>query len=754
MPELFFSGRKLKKYWGISLGILAIISLYITHIINIILGISLNKSVSPKPDFSKVNDNLFNFIDVTKSMIDQFSIFTIFLIFFAVLIALSYLMQGILFSDKGYSEADEVGIHGTAKWGNPEELRNGKTFVKHKYSKYNKSLRNNLDMESGYILGKVPEKKNLLIMPDDTDVSNQNVLVVGSPGSGKSQSYVLPNIINVKDKSIIVVDPKGELKTLTGQLKKDQGYEVYQVDFLHFKEAKYNPLYYVENELQAKTIANTMFTNVGQSGNGTDFFKDSATNMLAALIIYVKAEYDIQEANMKKVIDIYNEYVQDEEKFNKWVDTIGKEHPAYYYMIAIKDLTSDTRKSVTATLNTCFDIFKLPEVQEMTSTSDFNFEDFVNDKSILYVKLSMEDDTFAPLTSVFFSQMISIYYDIASESEDNKLKRRIAFYLDEFANIGKIGKYAKTLATCRGLGLSMHTVIQNKAQLEKKTMYGHDEAKEILSTHDTKLILRADRTDTATTEWISKSLGDTTISQKKNDMTKSKGNISKQIGDNYMKRPLMTPEEVASMKDNECLLLVSGYEPLKLEKAFQYNIYPNMLTKKTDKGFEYNYDSIRESLGYTSKLIEPSDYKYTKKLSFTHYRELQQQRNKEKDQIQQQEIEQSEEAQNSKKQEQRNEADKKFNQQYESTGNQENINSLVSSYESGNEEQKAKINSYLNDFNNAFSNESEKANGVSFNNTNEETQSGLVRKATESTHGSLLDMKKQHKNQSKGSHEY
>ena len=117
-------------------------------------------------------------------------------------------------------------------------------------------------------------------------------------------------------------------------------------------------------------------------------------------------------------------------------------------------------------------------------------------------------------------------------------------------------------------------------------MYGHDEAKEILSTHDTKLILRADRTDTATTEWISKSLGDTTISQKKNDMTKSKGNISKQIGDNYMKRPLMTPEEVASMKDNECLLLVSGYEPLKLEKAFQYNIYPNMLTKKTDKGFE------------------------------------------------------------------------------------------------------------------------------------------------------------------------
>ena len=51
-----------------------------------------------------------------------------------------------------------------------------------------------------------------------------------------------------------------------------------------------------------------------------------------------------------------------------------------------------------------------------------------------------------------------------------------------------------------------------------------------------------------------------------------------------------------------------------------------MCYQKTDKGFEYNYDSIRESLCYTSKLIEPSDYKYTKKLSFTHYKQLRQQR--------------------------------------------------------------------------------------------------------------------------------
>ncbi|MGI2256796.1 VirD4-like conjugal transfer protein, CD1115 family [Staphylococcus cohnii] len=744
MPELFFSGRKLKKHWKISFSILVILALYITHIINIFLGVIFNKDVSPKLDFSKVNENLFSFKYVTVHMIDQFNLFTIFLIFAVVVFALSYLMQGILFEEKGYSEADEVGLHGTAKWGNPNELRNGEKFAKNKNSKFKthkknheaniEVLKNNLEMESGYILGKVPKEKKLMIMSDDTDISNTNVLVVGPPGSAKSQSYVIPNILNVTDKSIIVTDPKGELKDLTSQAKIDQGYKVFQVDFVHFKEAKYNPLYYVHDELQAKKIANTMFTNIHESNDGNPFFKNSATNILTALIIYVKAEYDAHEANMRKVIDVYNEHVQDEEVFNEWIDTFNKDHPAYDYMIAIKDLTSETRKSVTATLNTCFDIFKLPEVQEMTSTSDFNFEDFIDEKSILYVKLSMNDDTFSPITSVFFSQMIDIYYDIANDpdselSKNNALKRKVAFYLDEFANIGKIGKYAKTLSTCRSLGLSMHTIIQNKVQLEKKSMYGQDEAKEIISSHDSKLILRVDRTDTTTSEWISKSLGDTTISQEKNDMTKSKGNISKQIGNNYMKRPLMTPQEIASMQQNECLLLVNGCEPLKLEKAFQYEIYPDMLTTKTDNGFEYNYDNIRSDLGYTDPVIEDNHYEYKEKISFSNYRQLQKQKEAEAEATKQREAEQTEEKQQERQQEQSNEANDKFNKQYENSVDKDKIKEELNNMSEA--ERQESLDS-LNEFNSGFTPESNKVNGVSFNELNEETQNSIVNKSTES----------------------
>lgn len=759
MSEIFFSGRKLKKLWGIRLAILVLISLYITHIANIILGVSLNKSLSPKPDFSKINDNLFEFSFVTNHMLDQYSAFTILLIFLAVFLGVSYLLQGILFTEKGYSEADEVGIHGTSKWGDPDELRNGKTLAKKSRSNYGKNLSKNLNMENGYILGKVPNKKGLTIMHDNTDVDNQNIVVLGSSGAGKTQSYVIPNLINVRNKSIIVTDPKGELFELTSQLKRDQGYKTYQVDFVHFKQAKYNPLHYVETALDAQKIANTIISNFEKGGEGGSgqFFKNSATNILSALIVYVKAEYDKDEANLEKVVDVYDEHVQDEEHFLKWVDNeVPKDHPAKDLLNSIKELTDVTRKSVTSTLSNGFSLFKLPEVKSMTQTSDFDFEDFIEEKAILYVKLSMEDNTFAPLTSVFFNQMLNIYYQIAQESHDNKLKRKVVFMLDEFANIGKLDNYSRVLATCRSLGLSMHTIIQNKAQLEDKKMYGKDESAAILSNHDTTILLRAKDTDTVTTKWFSEALGDTTISQKKNDMTKSKGGLSKQLGDNFIKRPLMTPSEIAGLSKKECIVLISGRNPLFLDKAFQGEVYPDLITKKVkEKGdikYKYNYDDIRESLGYTNPIIQEESYNVEKQVTFSEIRDMKHQKEQQEQQAEDQKVQQTEQI-DEEAQTISDEADKKFQKHYESEENEEYVNEIKQNIENATDDERIDIENSCKDLLNfGFDETSETVNGTAYNNIDETTQGHVVQKATESLSGSLKGMKNEKKSQNKSAH--
>ncbi|WP_139279109.1 type IV secretory system conjugative DNA transfer family protein [Seinonella peptonophila] len=43
---------------------------------------------------------------------------------------------------------------------------------------------------------------------------NRNVFIVGSPGSGKTKSYILTNMIHEQERSIVVTDPKGRLYQL------------------------------------------------------------------------------------------------------------------------------------------------------------------------------------------------------------------------------------------------------------------------------------------------------------------------------------------------------------------------------------------------------------------------------------------------------------------------------------------------------------------------------------------------------------
>lgn len=752
MKSSFLSNKKLNKMWYIGFTISVIISLFLTHLVNILLAVILNKSVSKTLDLSKFKEHLFDFIYVTNLMLDKYSLLTIFVIFVAILIGVCYLLQGLIFDEKGYSEADDVGIHGTSKWGNPETLRDGKVLAKHKESKYkNNDLSHNLNMENGIILGKVPNKKELMIMHDNTSIDNQNVVVIGSSGAGKGQAYVIPNLINIRNKSIIATDPKGELYELTSQLKRDQGYKTYQVDFVNFKQAKYNPLYYVETPLDAQKIANTIISNFekgGENGSG-QFFKNSATNILSALIVYVKTEYDKDEANLEKVVEVYDEHIQDEEHFLKWVDTIPKEHPAKDLLNSIKELTDVTRKSVTSTLSNGFSLFKLPQVKSMTSKSDFNFEDFIEEKAILYVKLSMEDDTFAPLTSVFFSQMLNIYYQIAQESSDNKLKRKMIFMLDEFANIGKLDNYSKVLATCRSLGLSMHTIIQNKAQLEKRSMYGKDEATDILGNHDTTVLLRADKKDTNTTKWISDTLGDTTIAQKKNDMTKSKGGISKQLGDNFIKRPLMTPAEIGSLTKKECIVLISGHDPLFLDKAFQAEVYPNLITTKVEENgetkFKYNYDNKRTELGYNTPVEHKKDYDVKKQQTFSEIREERKKEQISKDDSPTDKKEDKDKVSNNGGQAKT--PNEEIKEKLSQDNQREKIDDIAENMTAESYEQ-------LNNLN-EISKQNEQVNGTAYANLKEETKDSVVAKATETVGGfggALESMEEENDNQQKGEH--
>lgn len=480
-----------------------------------------------------------------------------------------------------YEDAHDFGVHGSARFTKPADVLNGKYFSEKNRYQTKQPEKTLQQLENGLIVGKVPDKKQLMIIPRTTEIDNRNVYIVGSSGSGKGQSYVIPNLINNREETLIVTDPKGELFEQTATIKRKQGYKVYQIDFINFNQDNYNLLDYVFDDQDAQSVSVTIAKNSTKDGK-EDFFMERAQKMLAGLIVYCKTE--ITNASMQDVLNTFNEHVApDEESFRNWVDEdLGPHHPAYQLLKGLTTLGGNTRTSVTSSFASQVSIFTLKKISEMTRTSDFNFREFQEQKSILYVKLPMDENPFTALTSVFFDQLIAQFYKMADENR-GKLKIPTIFLLDEFPNIGKIDKYGRVLATCRGLGLSMNTIVQDNGQIE--SLYGKEMARSILSNHDALLFLRSK--DMETIKYFSQLAGETTAKVQTGSSSQSggfmsgKSSSSQSTSEQYVKRSLISEGDLASIAKNDCYLFVSGLYPLKLQKAWQSEVFGDYVERHT-----------------------------------------------------------------------------------------------------------------------------------------------------------------------------
>ena len=251
---------------------------------------------------------------------------------FAIFVSLITVFIGkkMGFYKRKYEDASDFGVHGTSRWGKFEELLKGEAIAKNnKYS--SKKLFKSLSIEDGLIIAKKPNENKLLIIPKDTTVDNRNVLVIGSSGSGKGQSFVFPNLINNTEDTMIVTDTKGELYEETHQLKRDQGYEVYQIDFINFEANAYNPLDYVEDDQNAIAIAKTISKN-SKKDDKEDYFFNTAKDLLAGLIIYCKEKNS--KANIP--VDVKREFYKisdDENYLRELCEEIGESHPEIIFIV-------------------------------------------------------------------------------------------------------------------------------------------------------------------------------------------------------------------------------------------------------------------------------------------------------------------------------------------------------------------------------------------------------------------------------------
>ena len=118
---------------------------------------------------------------------------------------------------------------------------------------------------------------------------NNNVLVVGTSGSGKTRSIVTPNLLQAEG-SYVVSDPKGNLYGKYKHYLEKRGYIVKKLDFVNLSQSShYNFMKYIKSDKDVIKIAHMLTYELGNKNRKTnDPFWDEATCLLfQAIISYV-----------------------------------------------------------------------------------------------------------------------------------------------------------------------------------------------------------------------------------------------------------------------------------------------------------------------------------------------------------------------------------------------------------------------------------------------------------------------------------
>ena len=334
---------------------------------------------------------------------------------------------------------------------------------------------------------------------------NNNVLVVGTSGAGKTRSIVTPNLLQATG-SYIVSDPKGNLYEKYGPYLKNQGYEVKKLDFTDPENsAHYNFFKYIRKTQDINKISHMIIYSKGQDGYKPDPFWDEASELLLqALIAYLYEGFRSSEQNLRsvqKLIDACNIDENDSGSatiLDKLMEAHEKEYEDSYAVSQYKKFrvaAGKTLKSILISLNASIGQFDTPELRELTKYDTIRISGIGMKPTAVFVVVSDTDRSLDGLANLFFTQaMNELCWQADKRCKGNTLPVPVRFILDDFATNCKIAEFPRMIASIRSRGISTMLMIQSEAQLEEG--YNKD-ARTIIGNCDTYVYLGGNDVDTA-----------------------------------------------------------------------------------------------------------------------------------------------------------------------------------------------------------------------------------------------------------------
>lgn len=486
------------------------------------------------------------------------------------------------------------GQHGTARFANRGELRKTYKYIPYEPKVWRKQAKKGkLKLPQGVILG-VKKKKGVdYAMVDDDDV---HTLMIGAAGCGKTAYWLYPNLeyACAAGMSFLTTDTKGDLYRNYGNIAKQYyGYDVAIIDLRNPTKSDGNNLLHLVNkymdeykahpenialkakaEKYAKIIGKTLIFSDGDAASygQNAFFYDAAEGLITSVILLIAEFAPPEQRHIVSVFKLIQDLlapsgIKGKNQFQLLMEKLPPDHKTRWFAGSALNTSEQAMASIMSTAMSRLNAFLDSELEQILCfDTAIDAEKFCSSKCAIFIVLPEENPATYFMVSLLLQQLYREILTVADE-RGGALKDRVMFYMDEFGTLPAISSAEMMYSASRSRKLSLVSIIQSYKQLEKN--YGSEGA-DIIKDNCQVTIAGGFAPTSGTADEISRSLGSRTVMT--GSVSRSKNDPSQSL--QMTERPLMTADELKSMKKGNFIVMKTGTHPFisKLKLFFKWGI--------------------------------------------------------------------------------------------------------------------------------------------------------------------------------------
>jgi len=391
--------------------------------------------------------------------------------------------------------------------------------------------------------------------------------------SGKGVGLVIPNCL-LYEASLVCLDVKKENWAATAGIRATVGQKVFLFDPLapDGRTARYNPFTYVRRGTidafeDIQRIAQMVFPHV--SGD-QQFWVDAARSAFTGAAGFL-AESPELPLTFGEVLRLLSS-VDGAQSMIDRIEARRQQGKPYTeatvkaledYLKGSADLVNSIRKTITARLSLWFN----PRIDAATSESDFDLRELRRSLHAIYIGVTPDNIArLRPLLALFFQQLVDLTVRTLPQ-HDPQAKHQVLVLLDEFPLLGPMPVLADAFAYVAGYNMRIMLIMQSKAQLRDRDLYGPDKAEAILDNCGLEVVFGTK--DLKLTEELSARLGYDTVEGTTRTGPRfwqafRRDKLSMTNSD--QRRALLLPQEIARLKPLEAILIRPGMFPIRCRR--------------------------------------------------------------------------------------------------------------------------------------------------------------------------------------------